>query len=172
MIIAEPATYEAARHARTFSAMAARRPALRPSRLEHGSDSLPETARPASLALALTACRQVREEGEEYRPRPAIGPVAPIVTTATLVTRVTTTTMVPGDGTQEENDEADLESAGAARASAPPLQAAQRHLDDALNLVGLLLDALEQDADTRAAQARTALELTVESLHQAHRAGG
>ena len=51
----------------------------------------------------------------------------------------------------------------------PPLQEAQRHLDDAVNLVGVLLDALEQDADSRAEQARTVLALTVESLHRARR---
>ena len=50
----------------------------------------------------------------------------------------------------------------------PPLQAAQRHLDDAVNLLCLLLDALEGCRQPRQ-QARTALELTVESLHRARR---
>jgi hypothetical protein len=47
---------------------------------------------------------------------------------------------------------------------------AQALLDDAVNLVGLLLDAVEQDSDTRAEQARTVLGMAVECLHGAHRA--
>ncbi|MEX2496526.1 MAG: hypothetical protein WD448_10580 [Woeseia sp.] len=119
------------------------------------------------LRLALTAGLQVREEGE--RPGPG---------SRTRGARCDDSD--PGDNsdhsdnrlrgwTQEKDDEADLEPVGAARASAQPLQAALRHLDDAVNLVCLLLDAMEQDADCRAAQARTALELTLESLHEAHR---
>ena len=47
---------------------------------------------------------------------------------------------------------------------------AQALLDDAVNLVGLLLNAVEQDGDTRAEQARTVLGMAVECLHGAHRA--
>ncbi|MEX2124976.1 MAG: hypothetical protein WD795_13860 [Woeseia sp.] len=34
--------------------------------------------------------------------------------------------------------------------------------------MGLLLDAVEQDRDTHAAQTRTVLEFSVECLHKAH----
>lgn len=67
------------------------------------------------------------------------------------------------------DDDRDLGPAGATRASLRPLQSAQRHLDEALDLLSLLLDAIEQDADARAGQTRTALALTVENLHQARR---
>lgn len=83
--------------------------------------------------------RQVREEGGTYHPH------------------------------RDDDDDRDRETADATRTSLSPLQSAQRHLDEAVNLLGLLLDAIEQDADARAEQVRTALELTVESLHQARR---
>jgi hypothetical protein len=41
-----------------------------------------------------------------------------------------------------------------------------------MNLVGVLLAAVEQDADTRGAQARTVLEMAVECIHEAHRCVG
>jgi hypothetical protein len=45
---------------------------------------------------------------------------------------------------------------------------AQRQLEDAASLVGVLLDAVEHDSDTRAAQTRSVLEFAVECLHKAH----
>jgi hypothetical protein len=45
-------------------------------------------------------------------------------------------------------------------------------LDDAVDLVGVLLAAVELDAGTRGAQTRTVLELTVECTHEAHRCLG
>jgi hypothetical protein len=48
------------------------------------------------------------------------------------------------------------------------LRDAQRQLEDAASLVDVLLDAVEQDSDSRAAQTRTVLEFAVECLHEAH----
>jgi hypothetical protein len=180
----KPATCDAARPASTFTARpaaAARRRVRRPGRWtnarEPGSDSLPETASPASLPLEFTAGLEVREERESYRARPGRRTPADVSADYQQSRRDPGDARDPADPgdddleawTREADDEADLEPAGAARASMPPLQTAQRHLDDAVNLVGLLLDALEQDADSRAEQARTVLAMTVESLHRARR---
>lgn len=85
--------------------------------------------------------QQVREEGEHYLP----------------------------DRRVDEDDEANAELTKTAWAYTRKLRDAQGLVDDALNLVGVLLEAMEHDADSRATQARTVLEMTVESLHKAHR---
>lgn len=183
MITAKPATCDAARPASTFSsrpAAAARRRVEWPDRWtrarEPVSDFLSEMGRPASLPLELTAGPEVREEGESYRVRPGRRTSADVPADDQASCRDLGDARCPGDPgdvlgawTREADDKPDLGPADAETASVPPLQAVQRHLDDAINLVGLLLDALEQDADSRAGQARTALELTVESLHRACR---
>ena len=86
------------------------------------------------------AVRQVREDGEYYIP----------------------------DRLTDEDGEADQALVEAALAYTRKVRDAQGLLDDAINLVGVLLDALEQDADTRAAQSRTVLEMVVECIHNAH----
>jgi len=86
------------------------------------------------------AVLQVREDGEYYIP----------------------------DRLTDEDGEADRALVEAALAYTRKVRDAQGLLDDAINSVGVLLDALEQDADTRAAQARTALEMAVECIHNAH----
>jgi hypothetical protein len=72
------------------------------------------------------------------------------------------------DRLTDEDGEADQALVEAALAYTRKVRDAQGLLDDAINLVGLLLDALEQDADTRAAQSRTVLEMVVECIHNAH----
>ena len=76
--------------------------------------------------------RQVREDGEYYIP----------------------------DRLSDEEDEPAAALTEAASAYTAKVRDAQGLLDDAINLVGVLLDALEQDADTRAAQSRTVLEMS------------
>lgn len=56
----------------------------------------------------------------------------------------------------------------AACAHTRQLRESQKLIEDAESLVGVLLDAIEKDGDTRAAQTRTVLEFTVECLHKAH----
>ena len=48
------------------------------------------------------------------------------------------------------------------------LRDTQQLIEDAESLVGVLLDAVEQDGDTRAEQTRTVLGYTIECLHKAH----
>lgn len=86
------------------------------------------------------AVRQVREVGEYYIP----------------------------DRLTDEDGEVDQALVEAALAYTRKVRDAQGLLDDVINLVGVLLDALEQDADTRAAQSRTVLEMVVECIHNAH----
>jgi hypothetical protein len=93
-----------------------------------------------AVALHAPAAWQVREEGEYYIP----------------------------DVLEDEDYDANPALTDAASAHARNVQDAQRQLDDAASLVGVLLDAVEQDGDTRAAQTRTVLEFTVECLHKAH----
>jgi hypothetical protein len=68
----------------------------------------------------------------------------------------------------DEDGEADQALVEAALAYTRKVRDAQGLLDDAINLAGVLLDALEQDVDTRAAQSRTVLEMVVECIHNAH----
>ena len=105
-----------------------------------GRHSLPPT-----LALCAPAAWQVREEGEYYIPR------------------------IPEDDLLEDEDyDANPALTDAANAHTRNVRDAQRELEDAASLVGVLLDAVEQDSDARAAQTRTVLEFAVECLHNAH----
>jgi hypothetical protein len=90
-----------------------------------------------------TAAWQVREEGEYYVPD------MPVYT-------------------RDEDYDANPALTDAASAHTRNARDAERHLEDAASLVGVLLDAVEQDSDTRAAQTRTVLEFAVECLHKAH----
>lgn len=74
------------------------------------------------------------------------------------------------DSAGDEDDAASASMSDAADLHTRHARDAQALLDDAVNLVGLLLDAVELDSDTRAEQARTVLGMTVECLHGAHRA--
>lgn len=56
----------------------------------------------------------------------------------------------------------------AAEAQASDLRDAERLLDDALNLVAVLLGSLQEAGDTRAMQAETVLRIVEERLKQAH----
>jgi hypothetical protein len=105
-----------------------------------GRHSLPPT-----LALCAPAAWQVREEGEHYIPR------------------------IPEDDVLEDEDyDANPALTDVANAHTRNVRDAQRELEDAASLVGVLLDAVEQDSDVRAAQTRTVLEFAVECLHNAH----
>jgi hypothetical protein len=93
-----------------------------------------------AVRLPAAATWQVREEGEYYIP----------------------------DVLENEDYDANPALTDAASAYTRNVQDSQRQLDDAASFVGVLLDAVEQDGDTRAAQTRTVLEFTVECLHKAH----
>lgn len=139
MIIAKPATCDAVRPASTFSAMAIGTAAQLP-RGPGIRDFALRTWIRASMPSVPPAVRHVREDGENYIP----------------------------DRLTNEDGEADQALVEAALAYTSKMRNAQGLLDDAINLVGALLDALEQDADTRAAQSRTVLEMVVECIHNAH----
>ena len=74
------------------------------------------------------------------------------------------------DPADDEDDPATPSLSNAADLHTRYARDAQALLDDAVNLLGVLLDAVEQDGDTRAEQARTVLGMAVECLHGAHRA--
>jgi hypothetical protein len=93
-----------------------------------------------AVRLHAPAAWQVREEGDYYIP----------------------------DVLEDEDYDANPAPTDAASAHTRNVQDAERQLDDAASLVGVLLDAVEQDGDTLAAQTRTVLEFTVECLHKAH----
>lgn len=117
--------------------------------MNHGT-TVTDTARgrhplPPTFALCAPAAWQIREEGEYYIPR------------------------VPGDDLPEGEDyDANPALTDAANAHTRNARDAQRELEDAVSLVGVLLDAVEQDSDVRAAQTRTVLEFAVDCLHNAH----
>jgi hypothetical protein len=83
---------------------------------------------------------QVREEGEYYIP----------------------------DLLEDEDFNANPALTEAASAHTCRLRDTQKLIEDTESLAGVLLDAVEQDGDTRAAQTRTILEFSVECLHKAH----
>ena len=147
MIDTNTATYDAASHPTTFPAMAVRPAAALPTLLRNRACSLSDTGHPASPHFAYVAGLQVREAGEYYIPD--------------LSRRA-----------DDEEYQADPELSDAARAHAGNVRRALKHLDDAINLVGVLLDAVEHDDDTRSAQARTVLEMALECIHEAHRCVG
>ena len=93
-------------------------------------------------SLHIAAARMLRENGERYSADPA------------------------GD----EDDAAGASMSDAAELHTRHARDAQALLDDAVNLIGVMLDAIEHDGDTRAEQARTVLGMAVECLHGAHRA--
>jgi hypothetical protein len=72
------------------------------------------------------------------------------------------------DVLEDEDYDANPALTDAASAHTRNVRDAQGQLDDAASLVGVLLDAVEQDSDSRAAQTRTVLGFTVECLHKAH----
>ena len=147
MIDTNTATYDEASHPTTFPAMAVRPAAALPTLLRNRARSLTDTCRPASPHFAYVAGLKVREEGEHYLhdlPRRA----------------------------DDEEYEADPELSDAARAHTGNVGRALKHLDDAINLVGVLLDAAEHDNSTRSVQARTVLEMALECIHEAHRCVG
>ncbi|MEX2125331.1 MAG: hypothetical protein WD795_15670 [Woeseia sp.] len=122
-------------------------PSDRPTLSSNRPCSLTDTGRPASPHFAYVPGLQIREEGEHYLPD--------------LPRRA-----------DEKEYQADPGLSDAARAHAGNVRRALALLDDAINLVGVLLAAVEQDADARGAQARTVLEMAVERIHEAHRCVG
>jgi hypothetical protein len=74
------------------------------------------------------------------------------------------------DPTGDEDDAASASLSDAADLHTRHARDAQALLDDAVNLIGVMLDAIEHDGDTRAEQARTVLGMAVECLHGAYRA--
>jgi len=147
MIDTNTATYDAASHPTTFPAMAVRPAAALPTLSSNGACSLTGTGRPASPHFAYVAGLQVREEGEHYLPD------------------------LPRRADDEEY-QADPELSDAAGAHTGNVRRALKLLDDAINLVGVLLDAAEHDNSTRSVQATTVLEMALECTHEAHRCVG
>jgi hypothetical protein len=92
------------------------------------------------LALRAPAAWPVREEGEYYVP----------------------------DLLENEDYDANPALTDAAGAHTRRLRDTQRLIEDAESLVGVLVDAVEQDGDTRAEQTRAVLGFTVECLHKTH----
>jgi hypothetical protein len=127
--------------------MAARPAAALPTVLRNRACSLTDTGRPASPHFAYVAGLKVREEGEHYLPD------------------------LPRRADDEEY-QADPELSDTARAHTGNVRRALTMLDDAINLVGVLLDAAEHDNSTRSVQARTVLEMALECIHEAHRCVG
>jgi hypothetical protein len=74
------------------------------------------------------------------------------------------------DPVGDEDDAAIASMSDAADLHTRHARDAQALLDDAVNLLGVMLDAVEQAGDTRAEQVRTVLGMAVECLHGAHRA--
>jgi hypothetical protein len=93
-------------------------------------------------SLHIATARLLREDGERYT----------------------------ADLSADEDDPANPSLSDAADLHTRHARDAQALLDDAVNLLGVMLDAVEQDGDTRAEQARTVLGMAVECLHGAHRA--
>jgi hypothetical protein len=122
--------------------MAVQPAAAQPTLSSYRACSLPDTGRPASPHFAYVAGLKVREASERYLPD------------------------LPRRADDEEY-QADPELSDADRAHTGNVRRALKHLDDAINLVGVLLDAVEHDDDTRSAQARTVLEMAVECIHEA-----
>ena len=147
MIDTNTVTYAAASHPTTFPAMAVRPAAALPTLSSNRACSLTGTGRPASPHFAYVPGLKVREEGEHYLPD------------------------LPRRADDEEY-QADPELSDAARAHTGNVRRALKLLDDAINLVGVLLDAVEHDDGTRSAQSRTVLEMAVECIHEAHRRVG
>jgi hypothetical protein len=147
MIDTNTATYAAASHPTTFPAMAVRPAAALPPLLKIRAWSLTDTGRPASPHFAYVPGLKVREEGEHYIPD------------------------LPRRADDEEY-QPDPELSDGARAHTGNVHRALELLDDAINLVGVLLDAIEHDDDTRSVQARIVLEMAVECIHEAHRGVG
>jgi hypothetical protein len=130
-----------ASHPTTFPAMTVRPAAAQPALSSNRACSLTGTGRPASPHFAYVPGLKVRDEGEHYLPD------------------------LPRRADDEEY-EADPELSDAARAHTGNIHRVLALLDDAIILVGVLLAAVEQDADTRGAQARTVLEIAVECIHE------
>jgi len=150
MFIADPANaapYDAASHPTTFPAMAVRPAAALPALLRNRAWTLTDTGRPTSPHFAHVAGLKVREEGEDYLPD------------------------LPRRADDEEY-QADPELSDAARAHTGNVRRTLGLLDDAMNLVGVLLDAAEHNNSTRSVQARTVLEMALECVHEAHRCVG
>ena len=140
------ATYDAGSRRTTIPAIAAvpaRAADARPALIRVRTDSSREgaTERTRWPDSRFPNLRQVREEGERYDP----------------------------DRESDEEDEANSGMTEGAWAYTQRLRDAQGLIDDAVNLLGVLLDAVEQDTDRRGAQVWTVLKLAVQSLHQAHR---
>jgi hypothetical protein len=74
------------------------------------------------------------------------------------------------DSAGDEDDAASPPLSDAAAVHTRHARDAQALLDDAVNLLGVMLDAVEQAGDTRAEQVRTVLGMAVECLHGTHRA--
>ncbi|HZD51793.1 MAG TPA: hypothetical protein VE175_01995, partial [Woeseiaceae bacterium] len=97
-------------------------------------------SRPAADAQAAPAGRQVREEPEDYLP----------------------------DRLSDPDDAADPALIEAADAHAKDLREAMASLDDAENLVAVLMASVEYETDSRAMQVETVLKIVREKLREAH----
>lgn len=137
---ANTVTYDTTSQPRTFPAKAVRPAAGLPNRLGIRDYSLPVTCRPASPHFDPAAGWEVREDGEDF--------IADLLS--------------------DSGDESDAELAAAADAHTEGLRAAMSLLDEAANLLAVLMASVEDVGDSRAMQAETVLKIVEKKLNKAH----
>lgn len=141
MITANTVTYDAANPQTTLPAMLVRAATETSKGTESRVYPPPGIGRAASPLFASVAPRwQVREDGGYYIP----------------------------DFLCDKDDAADPLLSEAADADSKDLREAQGLLDEAANLVAVLLASMEQECDARAAQAETVLTIVEKKVNQAH----
>lgn len=141
MSIADSAVCDILRR-RTRLAIVATRPAAEP-KARPGLRTYPflTACRPTSSDESPMPSWQIREERGEY---------------------------VTPDQSEDENDERGPEVFDAAAAHTEEQREAMCLLDDAENLLAVLMAAIEDDGDSRAMQAETVLKVVREKLREAH----
>jgi hypothetical protein len=128
------------RNVESVSVIAARAVAGEPALGEARAYSPPDIGCSVTPYLDPFAARQVREEGEYYIP----------------------------DFLSDKDREADPEFFAAADDETEGLRQAMAYLDEAVNLVAVLMASMEEDADARAMQAETVLKIVEKKLNKAH----
>lgn len=140
MIHANTATYDEGGRQKAIAPTTARATAGRPALPEARLYNLPVTCCSVIPYLKPLAGRQVREQGEYYIP----------------------------DLLSDEEYEADPDLSEAADADTHRLREAQQLIDEAANLVAVLLASTEQETDARAMQAETILKIVEKKLLKTH----
>jgi hypothetical protein len=140
MIDANTASYDAGSCQKTIRTIAARVIAGRPALAEALVYIVPGTDCSVTHFLNPFADQQVMEDRKYYVP----------------------------DLLSDEEYEADLRLSEAADADTERLREAQGLIDEAVNLIAVLLASMEQETDARAMQAETILKIVEKKLNKAH----